>query len=353
MTLHEDARRQRCGSVALLSIVALLGCSSAPEPQAGPDTPEIDPKPNKIADPRETVTFSLALRPGTKTRYSVSTEAMTAVGPRDYGAGEDASAGAPPKVFEACEVVFTQEVLGPVPDDVNAVVALVTIEEVRYSRTSAGQPDLAFDSGGSVDQESPFAGLIGKAYTIEINRLGYVTGVFNLRPVRTAVRGSTPAHQAALKLVSPPAIFARHGYFTVPGPDVGPVAQGGRWRGVRQFTLDAPGIDFGALRIHRFEKLYRLERVERRTAGAFAIVRFTASPMPRRTAAGRIEVPYLSWSYTGRAGFDLEAGWVRAYREHLEVQIPLASPAVSARATPDGPSLIATRTLNVRRLQAN
>jgi hypothetical protein len=173
------------------------------------------------------------------------------------------------------------------------------------------------------DQNSPFARLIGQSYTIEINPLGYVTGVFNLRPARLAVRGPTPAHAEALDLVSPPDIFLRHGYFSLPGSDVQSLSVGDRWRGFQQFTLKAPGTDT-KLGTQRFEKIYRLENVEKQSVGSIAEVDFEGSPLTRRTQDSRpADIPFLSCSYIGGAKFNLDAGRVEGYVEHLEFSVPL------------------------------
>jgi hypothetical protein len=293
----------------------------------------------------------MEFEPGTKTRYQVTTEAVTVVeGPETVIQG-NAGAASFPKVSESSEVVFTQKILGPLPEDANTVVALITIDQVRYARTSSGQPDLTFDSKEPTDQNSPFAKLIGQTYTIEIRPLGYVPGVFNLRPVRLAVRGTTPAHAAALDLVSPPAIFSRHGYFSVPGPDVGSLAVGDRWRGLQQFTLKAPGMDMDRLGTHRFDKIYRLERVEQRPVGTVAVVVFEGSPRPRRTPEGHlVEVPFLSCSYIGGGEFNLDAGRIEGYLEHLELRMPLPGTGSSSTEGLEGRIVNATRYCWVQRL---
>jgi len=329
----------------------LFGCSPQPRQGAGPKPPVILAEPNEAAAQSEKFTFSLQFEPGTKNRYRVTTEAVTAMKGPETAAQDNTSTAPFPKVSESSEVVFTQEILGTVPEDTNTILALVTIEQARYVRTSTGQPDLAFDSQESSDQNSPFAKLIGQTYTIEINPLGYVPGVFNLRSARLAVRGPTAAHAAALDLVSPPAIFRRHGSFSLPGPDVGPLAIGGRWRGVQQVTLKAPGMDMNRPGTHRFEKIYRLQSVEQRPVGTVAMVVFTGSPIPKRTPDGRLaEVPFLSCSYVGGGEFNLDAGRVEDYTEHLEVRMPLPTTELSPAEDTKGRIVIATRLCWVQRL---
>jgi hypothetical protein len=175
--------------VGIILAMMLFGCSPLPRQGAGPEPPVVPAEPNEAAAQSEKITLSLEFEPGTKTRYRVTTEAVTAMEGPETAVRDNASTAPFPKVSESSEVVFTQEILGTVPEDTNAVVALVTIEQARYVRTSTGQPDLAFDSQEPADQNSPFAKLIGQTYTIEISPLGYVPGVFNLRPARLAVRG--------------------------------------------------------------------------------------------------------------------------------------------------------------------
>jgi len=331
--------------------IGLFGCSPPPRQGAGPGPTVIVAEPKEAAAQSEKLTFSLKFEPGTKARYRVTTEAVKAMEGPETEVRDNASTAHFPKVSESSEVVFTQEILAPVPEDTSTVAALVTIEQVRYVRTSPGQPDLTFDSQEPMDQNSPFARLIGHTYTIEINPLGYVPGVFNLRPARLAVRGPTPAHAAALDLVSPSAIFPRHGSFSLPGPDVGSLSVGGRWRGVQQLTLKAPGTDMDRLGTHRFEKIYRLESVEQRPVGAVAVVVFVGSPTPRMTPDGRLaEVPFLSCLYVGGGEFNLDAGRVEVYLEQLEVRMPLPGTASPSAEGHEGRIVIATRFCRVQRL---
>ena len=337
--------------VAMFLAIGLFGCSPLPRQGAGPEPPAVPAEPNEAAAQSEKITLSLDFEAGTKTRYQVTTEAVTAMESPKTAVQDNASTAPYPKLSESSEVVFTQEILGPLPEDTNTVVALITIDQVKYMRKSTGQPDLAFDSQESADQNSPFAKLIGQTYTIEISPLGYVPGIFNLRPARLAVRGPTPAHAAALEMVSPQAIFPRHGFFSLPGPDVGSLAVGDRWRGMQQYTLRAPGMDMNRLGTHRFEKIYRLQRVKQQPMGTVAEVVFEGSPLPKRTQDGRpAEVPFLSCSYLGGGEFNLNAGRVEGYMEYLEVRMPLPETGMPSDKDTEGRIVVATRSCWVQRL---
>ena len=351
MTYLRDRRNRWHILLAMILAIGPFGCSPLSRHDASRELPLVPGEQNEANSQSKKITPSLDFEAGSKTRYQVTTETVTTIeGPKTAIQGNTSSAPFP-KVSESSEVVFTQEILGPLPEDANMVVALITIDQVRYMRTFTGQPDLAFDSQESADQNSPFAKLIGQTYTIEINPLGYVPGVFNLRPVRLAVRGPTPAHAAALDLVSPPAIFSRHGYFSLPGPDVGALAVGDRWRGVQQFTLRAPGTNMDRLGTHRFEKIYRLHSVQQRPEGAVAEVVFEGSPIPRKTPDGRpADIPFLSCSYLGGGEFNLDAGRVEGYMERLEVRMPLPAAGSSPAEGPESRIVIATRNCWVQRL---
>lgn len=351
MTYLRYHRNQWYVLVAMILAIGLFGCSPPPRQGAGPEPPTVPAEPNEAAAQSEKITLSLEFDAGTKTRYRVTTETVTAMESPETAARGNSLTVLIPKVSESSEVVFTQEILGPLPEDSNMVVALITIDQVRYMRTSPGQPDLGFDSQEPADQNSPFAKLISQTYTIEISPLGYVPGVFNLRPARLAVRGPTPAHAAALDLVSPPTIFPRHGYFSLPGPDVGSLAIGGRWRGVQQVTLRAPGTKMDRLGTHRFDKIYRLQNVEQRPAGTVVEVVFEGSPIPRRTQNGRpADVPFLSCSYVGGGEFNIDAGRIEGYFEHLEVRIPLPVTGSPPTEGPEDRVVVATRSCWVQRL---
>jgi len=351
MAYLRDHRNRWHVLLAMILAIGPFGCSPLSRQDASRELPAVPGEPNEAASQSEKITLSLDFEAGTKTRYQVTTETVTAIeGPKTAIQG-NASTAPFPKVSESSEVVFTQEILGPLPEDANTVVALITIDQVKYMRRSTGQPDLAFDSQEHADKNSPFARLIGQTYTIEISPLGYVPGVFNLRPARLAVRGPTPAHAAALDLVSPPAIFPRHGFFSLPGPDVGSLTVGDRWRGVQQYTLRAPGMDMDRLGTHRFEKIYRLESVKQQPVGTVAEVVFEGAPIPKRTQDGRpAEVPFLSCSYAGGGEFNLDAGRVEGYMEHLEVRLPLPGAGSSPAEGPENHIVIATRYCWVQRL---
>jgi len=335
--------------LVMILTIGPFGCSPPPLQNASPELPAVSAEPNEATNLSEKIPLSLNFKAGTKSRYLVTTETVMAMENPKTAIQGNASIATLPKVSELSEVVFTQEILGTLPEDANTVVALVTIDKVKYVRTSPEQPDLVFDSKKSTDQNSPFAKLIGQTYTIEINPLGYVPGVFNLRPARLAVRGPTPAHAAALELVSPPAIFPRHGFFSLPGPDTGPLTVGDRWRGLQQYTLRAPGTNMNRLGTHRFEKIYQLQSVKQQPVGTVAEVVFGGSPIPRKTQDGQpAEIPFLSCSYAGGGEFNLDAGRIEGYMEHLEVRMPL--PETEPPPADEGSIVIATRSCWVQRL---
>jgi hypothetical protein len=349
MTYLKDYLDRWQVQVAIILVIGLLGCSSLPRQGADPQSQAVPAEPDEAATMSEKITLSLNFEAGIKIRYQVTTEAVTAIGNSQAVIHGNASITTLPKASELSEVVFTQEILGPLPEDANTAIALITINQVKYIRTSPSQSDLIFDSKESPTQNSPFSKLIGQTYTIEINPLGYVPGVFNLRPARLAVRGPTPAHAAALELVSPTTIFPRHGFFSLPGPDVGSLTVGDRWRGVQQYTLSIPGTDMDPLGTHRFEKIYQLQSVKQQPVGTIAEIVFEGSPIPRKAQDDQpVDIPFLSCSYSGGGEFNLDTGRIEGYLEHLEVRMPL--PQTESPITDEGGIIIATRSCWVQRL---
>lgn len=333
----------------MLLAMGMFSCSLIPKQESYPEPPTIPVEPNEPDDLSEKITLSLNFKVGTKTCYQVTTETVTTMENLETAIQSNTSTAILPKVSELSEVVFTQEILGPLPEDASTAVALIIIKQIKYVHQSSGQSDLIFDSQEPIDQNSPFAKLIGQTYTIEINPLGYVPGIFNLRPARLAVRGSTPAHAAALELVSPTAIFPRHGFFSLPGPDVGTLAVGDQWRGVQQYTLMAPSMKIIRLGTHRFEKIYQLQRVKQRPVGTVAEVVFEGSPILRKTQDDQpADIPFLSCSYAGGGEFNLDAGRIESYLEHLDVRMLL--PENELPSSQEGNIIIATRSCCVQRL---
>ena len=348
--LGTQGRRRYIIIVMILGII-LFGCSLDPEQNTEPKAPAISAEPNEAAVQSDKITFSLEFEPGTKIRYRITTETIMALERHEDTAKSNTSTIPLPKVWESSEMIYTQEILGPVPESTDTVIAQITIEQVRYNLASDGQPDLLFDTQKSTDQNSPFAKLIGQTYTIEVNHLGYVLGIFNLHPARLAVRGRTTAHAAALEMVSPPAIFPRHGFFSVPGTDVGALSVGGRWRGVQQLILKPIVTNIYRLGTHRFDNIYELESLEQREAGTVGEIVFVGSPRSRINSDGRlIEVPFLSCSYAGGGEFNFDAGRVESYFEQLEVRMPLPTTRSRSTENNEGRIVIATHLCRVQQL---
>jgi len=85
--------------------------------------------------------------------------------------------------------------------------------------------------------------------------------------------------------------------------------------------------------------------------GPLVVENFAGSPRPRRTPDGRLaEVPFLSCSYVGGGEFNLDAGRVEDYLEHLEVRMPLPGTGSPPAEVPEGRIVIATRFCRVQRL---
>jgi hypothetical protein len=331
--------------------VGLFGCSSSPEQDTYPAALKVAAEPIQTVDPSEKITFSLAITPGIKSRYQAITETVWTIEAPETATQDSGSTASLPTVSESSIVNFTQEILGPAPGDPRAAAALVTIDQATYTRKLPGQADLTYDSRETTNPDNPFANLIGKTYTIEISPLGYVSGVFNLSEAQQAVRGSTPAHDAALDLLSPALIFARHGAFSLPGADIGSVIIGDRWRGVQQFTLKAPVAGVEGLGTHRFDKIYRLERVVKRPDGTVAIVAFEGALRPgRRQKSPRPEIPILSYSYAGGGQFNVDARRVEAYVDYLEVRLALSGNSMLPTKGTQGDTVRVTRHFQTQRL---
>jgi len=340
MTRYKDQRIVWTLLLGMVLTSGLFGCSAPPKQDTTPTPLKVAAEPNQTVDLPEKITFSLALTPGTKSRYQAITETTwTLEGP------------VPPTASESSELVFSQEILAPNTEDPHAAVALVTIEQATYARKLPGQADLSCNSRDMTHPDNPFAQLIGKTYAIEISPLGYASGVFNLSAARQAVRGSTPAHDAALDLLSPARIFARHGSFSLPGADLGPVAPGGRWRGAQQFTLKAPLPGRERLGTRRFDKIYRLERAARRTDGTVAVVTFAGTLRPsRREGASQSDDPILSYAYTGGGEFNVGAGRVEAYADFLEARLSLAQNSLPPTTGAHGSVVLMKRHFQMQRL---
>jgi len=87
--------------------IVLFGCSSPPGQGTDPEPPAIPAEPNEAAFQSEKITFSLEFEPGTKTRYRVITEAVTAMESQETAVKDSTSTAPYPKVSESSEVVFT------------------------------------------------------------------------------------------------------------------------------------------------------------------------------------------------------------------------------------------------------
>lgn len=144
--------------LAMILTIGPFGCSPLPRQDTSPELAAVTAEPNEAVALSEPITLSLNLKIGTKTRYRVTTEAVTAMENPEPAIQDNASAVIFPKVSEYSEVIFTQKILGPLPEDANTVVALITIDQVKYVRTTTGQPVLVYLI--SVRREWPCGGLL-------------------------------------------------------------------------------------------------------------------------------------------------------------------------------------------------
>lgn len=263
------------------------------------------------------VDLVLTFVPGRTATYRVTTETQASVRwEGDESSKPDSFRGG--AIGNRVEITFEQHI-DRIDDNGNAVVK-VTILVLKYLGRSRETVALDFDSVRDQGQQGPLSELVGKGYEVEMTPKGQVVSVGGAAGIRDSIKGSSPDHQTALKLIGEKEIRDRHEVPALMALEDETVRLGGTWSNVKLFS-------FGRMGARAYERLYTLDRIE---AGGSRIAHVTMKGIPSSAAAQQLHqgqtdaVPAGLFdhvdSFQGQLSFDLEAGAIETYVEQFRTE---------------------------------
>lgn len=272
----------------------------------------------------EGATLALRFTPQDSTTYRVETQSEQSVKwegtlPKD-GDFKDR------RNYNKIEMTFSRQIQS-IDDEGNATVK-ITIKELKYFSEFKNDVVLDFDSSREKDRNKPLARLIGQSYTIEVAPEGKVTEIIDVIRARAAVRGSSPAHRAALTLLKPDVIRERHGTLTLPVADKNQLRPGDNWSRIKVFS-------FGLMGPKSYEKIYTLKEVKAQNNRRIAVGEMEAIPTSETAEQLHTEQTLDIFSkgvdstetYTGQLELDLGTGKIEEYSEKLQSEWVIVDPA--------------------------
>ena len=294
------------------------------------------------------VKLALKFAPADSTTYKVTIEAQKSIkweGPLP----------SKPSAFKGghtgnkIETTFTQQV--EFTDGKGNAVVKVTIKGLKYLQKVKDNILLDFDSTREKDQSSPLSKLIGQSYTIEMTASGQVSKVTDASDAQAAVRGSSSAHQTAVKLLSENVIKERHAIPALPPADKDQLRTGDKWSSLTSFSFDMMGSK-------SYEKIYTLEEVKDTDARRIAIARMNAIPSSEQAKELHKEQASSFFSkmfdntetYTGQLKLDLTDGEVEECREELLTEWLIVDPNPKDEERPAALRMTATRLYSIEKI---
>ncbi len=259
------------------------------------------------------VPMVLKFSPGDTTKYKVVMEGQRSV--KWEGAVPDKPSFQSGQNASKAEITFTQKIQSVVGNG-NAV-ALITIDSLKYVSSIKETKILDFDSSRAEDASAPMAKLIGQSYTIEITPSGEVAKVIDVNSAETAVKGTSPAQKAAMKLLEAEVIKDRHGLLSLP-TDKPQLNIGENWKNVKAFS-------FGLMGPVAYERVYSLKSIDNQKATAEMKAVPAAEP---NQSTSRIAKNFdHKGEYKGELQFDTGSGQIVKYSETLEEEWLAAKPS--------------------------
>jgi len=273
----------------------------------------------------EGVKLALKFTPQDSSTYKVTTEARRTI--KGEGSLSDNGTFKGGTSDNKVEITFTQQIQST--DNKGNAVAKITINELKYLAKVKDNITTDFDSSREKDLNSPLGKLIGQSYTIEITPAGQVSKIIDCYEAQAAVKGSSPANQAASMFVSPEAIKLRHTIPALPDTDKNQLRPGENWSKLKSFS-------FGMMGSKSYERIYTLKDVDN---SRIATIEMNTIPSVEMTEELQQEQAIESFSkmfdnteiYTGRLKFDLNDGKVREYFEKLQSEWVAVDPSAKPK----------------------
>lgn len=244
------------------------------------------------------------------------------------------------------EMVFDQDVQNI--DDAGNAIEKITIKELKYFAEVRDNPILDFDSSKNKDADDALAALIGQSYTIEVTPSGKVSKIVDINDARIALRDKSSNIEAALRLLSDITIERQH---SVPMPDVNDniLSTGKTWSNVVSFNFDRLGI-------RSFERIYKLQKIEKTDGNEHAVIEMNAIPSVegnRRTyqqSDSTAPMTDIRLTYTGQMNFNISEGTLTKYQENLSNEWLIAFPVPDQPGPPLTLSMTAVQSYNIEKI---
>jgi hypothetical protein len=214
------------------------------------------------------------------------------------------------------EMAFTQEI--QTVDDEGNATARMTIKELKYLFRVKERTETDFDSTDEGRKRGPLGRLIGQSYSIKISPAGEVIGLVEVGKARAAVRGGTPAHDTAKRLLQSVAIKAHHTIAGLPAAGENRMREGESWSNIKSFSHGMMGSD-------AYERVYTLKELKESAGHRIALVEMNAIPSSETATELHKEQGTSAYSkmfdstktYTGQLKLDLTTGKIQEYFEKM------------------------------------
>lgn len=242
------------------------------------------------------------------------------------------------RTIRRLEMAFTQEI--QTVDDEGNATARITIRELKYLDKVKEKINADFDSTDENRKRGPLGRLIGQSYSIEISPDGKVIGLVDIGKARAAVRGGTPAHDAAKRLLQSAAIKARHAIPALPAASKDQTQKGESWSNIKNFTYGMMGSD-------TYERVYTLKEIKEARGHRIALVEMTGIPSSEMAAEAHKEQPVSAYAkmfdstktYTGQLKLDLTTGKIEEYFEKMRTSWVMVDQSTTTSNTGPPPAL--------------
>jgi hypothetical protein len=228
------------------------------------------------------------------------------------------------------EMVFDQQIQNIEPSG-NALEK-ITIRELKYFGEVRNEPVLDFNSTKDKDPDNALFALVGQSYIIDVTPSGKVSKVIDVNNARAEIKKSSSNYEAAKNLLEDKTIEKRH---SLPLPDEkhNELKTGDKWSNVVT-------IEFGRMGNRTFERIYKLDKIEKTGSNVTASVSMSAIPSvvdANNTLRGTEATPPMTdikFAYSGTMKFDVTTGTLIRYQENLMNEWVIVPPGTGQSEQP-------------------
>lgn len=234
-------------------------------------------------------------------------------------------------------------VFGFMVQSVNAqgnAIEQITIKELKYYSEVRDEVTIDFDSSKDKNPNDALSALIGHSYTIEVSPQGQVAAIGDTSSIMGAIKDIPSNNDIATGLLSESSIKSRH---SLPLPDANDneLKADKTWSSVVSFNFDRMGSS-------SFEKIYKLEKVEKTGDNLNAVISMSAIPS---AASSTPTIADVRPTYTGSMKLDITAGALIKYQENLVNEWVMVFPNSDPADSPSVINMTATRLFDIEKIK--